>query len=462
MIRYYYRFPYRPDSFSQKIFSTIFAIFLASASFFMTSCEEDPTTLGKGLLPGSDFVSIRSIDTIKTVSYTMYDKAVKSGNSSTAFMGSIWDPAFGTTTASFATQLRLKYEWQGNKTWTADSLKLILQIESATGGTTGTNTLSLYEIDKQLSVDSSYNSNDTIILAGFKLVDIELPKLRTDTINNVAIKLPVNAFANRVLRDTAMLFHSNTVPDFRTYFKGMYFTINSTSATDPLLAVINLKNNGQGYTIGDRAYKNFFVLYMHDFDGNKQTYYFILDAANINANLIKYSHNFNTALADKKIQHRNDFYKDSLSYLQALNGVYTRILMPGLKSLKGNSSFSNIAVNKARLTIPYYYDASRYSNAALPSQLYLRYRTNSGKKYVVPDLNLSGDTYHSFFDGTKDTINHVYNFNIASFIQQYLEDKTGDILPELEVIQGSGTQNVIFRVNNNDKKTKFVFTYTQY
>jgi hypothetical protein len=338
----------------------------------------------------------------------------------------------------------------------------VLQIESAKGGTTGINTLSLYEIEKQLYTDSTYNSNDTIIFDGLKMVDIELPALRTDTINNLAIKLPVTAFSNRLLRDTSMLFHSNTVPDFRSYFKGLYFTIKSTSTTDPLLALLNLKNNGDGYTIGDRAYKNFFVLYMHDFDGNKTTFYFIIDAVNINANIIKYSHDFNTALPEKKIPHINLFYKDSLSYLQYLNGVYTRVILPGLKGIKDNPAFDKIAVNKARLTIPFYYDASRYKKSSLPTQLYLRYRTNSGKKYVVPDLNLTGDTYHSFFDGTIDTVKNVYNFNIASFVQQYFEDSTGDILPELEVIQGSGTQNVIFRVNNNDKKTKFTFTYTEF
>lgn len=459
MTKYYHNFPSRPDSFSKKILSTVFAIFIVMAVFFITSCEEDPTTLGKGLLPGSDFVSIKSTDTISAMAYTMYDTAVLSSNPSTAYLGQIYDQAFGTTSASFATQLRLKYEWPGDRAWIVDSMKLILEFETTRGGTTGDNTLSLYEIDKQLYIDGEYYSNINLPLTSFGITGIPLPALRTDTINNIELKIPLS-FAHRILRDTAALFHSNTVPDFRSYFKGLYFTINSTSTTDPLLVSMNLRNTGQGFYIGDRYYKNFFVMYMHDATGTKQTYYFIIDAVNGNASLAKYSHDRTTAVPAKQITHVNDFYRDSLTYMQGLNGVYTRIELPGLESIKKNPDYTKIAVNKARLTLPFYYNTTDYKKKTLPSQLFLAYRTKSGKKYGVPDLNL-GDS-RGFFDGVIDTVKNVYNFNIATFAQKYFEDASGDILPELEVIQGSGTQNIIFRGNSNNKKPKFIFTYTDY
>ena len=52
------------------------------------------------------------------------------------------------------------------------------------------------------------------------------------------------------------------------------------------------------------------------------------------------------------IKHINDGYRDTLSYLQSLNGVYTKIILPGLEKMKNDPSFGKIAVNKARLTVP--------------------------------------------------------------------------------------------------------------
>ena len=80
-------------------------------------------------------------------------------------------------------------------------------------------------------------------------------------------------------------------------------------------------------TIG--TYSNFFVLYMHDDAGTTKEFYFILDAVNRNASYNRFSHDFSTASPEKRINHINDGFKDTLSYLQYLNGVYTMISIPG-------------------------------------------------------------------------------------------------------------------------------------
>lgn len=465
MTKYYHRSSLKKNFFLIPVYIFLFVM----SGAFLSSCEEDPTTLGKGLLPGSDFVNINSTDTIHPVLYTMYDPAVPSGNLSGTYLGNEYDSVFGTTTASFATQLRLKYDWPGNRTWYYDSLKLVLRFESNSGGTTGTNTINFYEIDKQLYTDSIYYSNANILPAasGLNISNIVLPPLKPDSVNIVELKLPMSEFTTRMLRDTSKLFHSNTVPDFRSYFKGLYFTINSTSAS-PLLVSLNLANTSSSYTgfyISDRYYKNFFVLYMHDIDGNKVSYYFIIDAVNDNASINKYSHNFLTAAPGMGIRHINDSYKDSISYQQALSGVYTKIAFPGLAALKATGNFSKVAVNKARLTVPF--DSGLYRLGSLPKQLQLAYRSG-GSKYKVPDLLIDqiqdtyGTTHYQYFDGTIDTKNFVYNFNIGTYVQRYLEDNTGSLPPELEIVLNSGSQNVIFKGNGKNKKATFDFAYTEY
>jgi hypothetical protein len=225
---------------------------------------------------------------------------------------------------------------------------------------------------------------------------------------------------------------------------------------DPILVSLSLKNESINY------YNNELYIYMHN-PGTTTTKVitFALDAVNKNAAYNTYSHDFSTAEPDKKINHINDNFRDTLSYLQYLNGVYTRIELPGLKDIKDNPAFDNIAVNKARLMLPAYFDGDRYKTSTAPVKLLLRYRTKSGKKYIVPDWDVEKN-YHIFYDGTLDTAAHQYNLNIPGFIQMYLDDKMDTIYPVLEVFQGAGTSNLILKANLSKTPVKLDFAYTKF
>jgi hypothetical protein len=158
----------------------------------------------------------------------------------------------------------------------------------------------------------------------------------------------------------------------------------------------------------------------------------------------------------------NNGHNDSLSYLQYLDGVYTKISLPGLKSLKNDPLFNNnIAINKARLTVPVHYDGDLYKASTAPTQLLLRYKTKSGSKYNVPDYYL--DQNRAFFSGKLDTVANLYTFNIPAFVQKYLNDTViNDFEPELELYQSSGTRNAILKANSSKTPVKFNFTYTKF
>lgn len=444
-------------SHSRKV-NIILSLLFIITGLLIYSCEEDPTSIGKDLLPAGDFAAIEGTDTISSFSFTMYDERVNTSLPLIGYLGKIADPYFGTTTASFVTQLRLKEEWPGDSI-EIDSMKLFLEFNTVQGAPEGLHTLNFSEIAEEIYADSAYYSNTDIALTGSSWT-LPLPPLRTDTINNIEIKFTDFDFAERLLSDTSRLFHSNSVPDFRSYFKGLHFTIES--AGDPVLASVNLANDGTpGRIIFDRYYKNYFVIYYHDNDGNLDSYYFMIDATNRNASFNKFNHDFSTADPDKMVENFNNLsVRDTLTYLQSLNGLYTRIMLPGLADLKNSGEFDSIAVNKARLTIPYYYDDDLYKPGNVPVQLLMRYRTESGLKPVVHDVGI--DEFREFYDGMRDTINHVYNFNLATFVQRYLEDASGDILPELEVIQGSGTSNLILKANESSTPVLFDFIYTRF
>jgi hypothetical protein len=458
MIKYYYSPTSRLASALLKALKRTLPLLIALLS--ISSCEEEPTTLGKGLLPGSDFVTVKSFDTLSVRSYTMYDSLVRTDNPTISYLGSLYDPFFGLTTASFASQLRLKYDWTG-KPFVVDSVKLILAVNVVKGNTDGINKLSFYELPNQIFADSAYNSTvlNSNTVYKYKVTDLVLPSLRADTLNNIEIKVPTD-FGKYLMRDTSMLVHANNKPDFRSFFKGLYFELSSSDPILLSLSLVNKNSSSTGYFIFDRTYENFFVLYFHDLDGNKNTYYFILDAVNKNAAFNKYSHNFNVAQSGNINQVVNKHISDSVTYIQGLNGAYTGLEIPGLEKLKSDPDFKNIAVNKARLTIPFYLDTVNYQKSSAPSMLYLRYKTKSGKKYSVPDFN-PNQSLATFFDGRVDTVKMVYNFNIPSFVQKYLDDASGEILPELEIVESlGGTKNVILESRNSKRPIKLNFAYT--
>ncbi len=432
---------------------TIIVIFFALSALLVTSCEENPTKIGFGILPGSDFVETNSIDTIKVRSYTMYDDSVQSNTRTTAFLGDIYDPYFGTTTAEFVTQIRMSEPWD-DASFNVDSVKLFIQFNGSLGATGVTHKMSISEITEQIYVDSAYYSNKVVAVGAYVMTNIEIPVLKADTINNLVIKLP-KEFGLQLTRDTSKLFHSNTKPDFRSYFRGLYFRMNSSA--DPVMVSVDL-TSPKTY----ESYNNYIVLYMHNEADAKKEFYFVLDAVNTNAAFNLFRHDFNTAQAGKKIGHINDRTSlDSLSYLQSLNGVYTRLEIPGLAGLKNSADYKNIAVNKARIAIPVHFDGVKYKASTVPASLRLRYKSINGYKYDVPDYFI--DSYNSFFDGKIDTTGvSVYKFNISAFVQRYLDDKTGIIKPELELFQGSGITNAILKANNSKSPIKFDFSYTKF
>jgi hypothetical protein len=455
MTRFYHNFSFffRLNSVSNKLLIILGPAFFVMTVFFVISCEEGPTKIGSELLPSNDFVSISSADTLSVWSYTMYNSSVATNNPSVAFAGTIFDPYFGTTTAEFVSQLRISNSWNYGPV-TIDSIKLVLQLISVKGSTDEAHYLKMSEIADQIYPDSLYYSDTQTNTTGFE-IEVQLPELTPDTVNTIAVALPVE-FGEYLIRDTTQFFYSNTKPDFRAYFKGLYFQMTSTG--DPLMVGLSLVNqieNGGNYN-------NFFVLFMHDTSDVEHTYYFILDPKHPNAAYNKFSRDFSTADPDKKIEHINDTtYRDTLTYLQYLSGVYTRIVFPGLDSLKKKFAGSRVSINKARISIPVYYDGDRYTSLTVPSQLYLRYKDPEGIKYVVPDYSL--DANHKFFDGTLHTLDSTYYFNVPTYIQNYFEDQSNEYLPELEVYQGSaGLNSVVLKANASKTPVKFEMTYTRY
>jgi hypothetical protein len=454
MTKFYHSFIIYFRSFSEHISKTFFLALITSILFFAGSCEEDPSIIGRNILPSSDNVFITSTDTIKVESYTLYNRSIETDNPSVSYLGDLYDPYFGKTTAGFVSQLRLGSEWDG-KYFVIDSCKLFLRILNVTGDVNSDHYLKLSQISKQIYSDAAYYSDQTPPLTEYAVDSILLPALQADTINNIGIKLPT-AFGYHLVGPDSLMLYDTTGDDYRSYFKGLYFQLDS-SANPVLLSLSVAPPSSYGY------YNNYFIIYMHDDLLNLKTFVFILDAVTRNAAYNLFEHKFKQGEVGKRMQHLIDNdtnYLDTVSFVQTMNGAYTKIKMPGLDSLRGN--LKRISINKARLVIPVHYDGDIYKPSTIPSIVYLRYVSSTGSKYIVPDYSVSS----AFYDGSPDTTAtvNVYNLNIPTFMQAYFKDTINyKLKPELEIFLTSGSSNnVILKANNSHTPIKLELTYTKF
>jgi len=453
MTRFYRSFISPRRQFSANILKLITLLFFTGILFYTSSCEKGATKIGSGLLPGNDFVTIKSTDSMTVKSFTLFTDSVPTAEPSISFLGTAYNPYFGTTTAGFVSQLRLEDSLTDVSFYVIDSINLYLKFLTVRGDVSGEHYLRLSEISNEIYVDTVYYSNAPVPLTGYVVDNIPLPALKADTINSVTVNVP-KSFAEYLMRDQSMLFLSDSKPDFRSFFKGLY--VQLLSPDNPLMVSVSLAPPGSA-----ASYSNYFSVFMHDEYGNTNTYSFLLDANVTNASYNVYQHDFTTAETGKKIQHINDYYADTLSYAENMNGLFTRIEFPSLPALKKDPALSKIAVNKARLIIPVVYDGINYIPSTIPTILYLRYLTTTGKKYIVPDYSSVSAT---FYDGTPDTtVANAYNLNIATFLQDYLDDTADTIKPELELfVADTSKYDVILKANKSYKPVKFQFTYTKF
>ena len=456
MTRYFKRYAHLPGFISAITkFKIIISAILLGGIAVLESCEEDPTFIGKNILPGTDYVSLISTDTFRISSFTRFDYPMTTEAQTAPYIGNYYDPYFGSVKSEFISQLRMEEEW-ADGSYDVDSVKLFLRIMNVNGSNDNQKQLRITEVATMLYNDSTYYSDSSVDTTDFG-VSVTIPELRSDTINNISIPVPT-FFGEYLIRDQEKLMYSTPAEDFRNFFKGVYLQIPSANDNDPLLLGLNVNSYN---SLGD--YSDYIILYMHDRETNTPYYFrFLLDPVKTNASFVRQKYDFSTADPGIGISGLiNQTITDSLSYLQGINGVYTTLVIPGLADLKKSTAGIKEAINKARLYVPVHYDDNLYTEATVPEQLYLRYTNKSGEKELIPDFYV--DDYHEYFGGTLDTASNQYKFNISNFIQDYLTDTEDILKPELEIFQSPvEVKNAILKANGSKSPVRLELTITKY
>ena len=443
MTRFYNnsKLSYRFYSVLSHNLNLLFPAVFISLLFFITSCEEKATIIGTDILPGKDFVNLKGTDTIGVGAYNLYTDSIMTNNRTYSYMGSIYDPYFGDTKTDFVSQLRLSQKWVGiGSPPVVDSVKFFFSISGAKGklDSTTIHQFKMFEVTEQLDAAVGYYSNRDPN-AGMEIGTFSLPPIPKDTVQAIGVMLPAS-FGEYLLRDTTKLEQEGDANDFRYFFKGIYFTM--VDSPSPLLMAIEFSNS------------DFFVrVYYSNYQTTGLSYDFIINTNSVRYN--RYIHNFASATAARRIKPENFGKKDSMIYLQSFNGVFPQLRMPGLSYVKNN--LLPVSVNRARLTFSVFLDSVNFTPTTVAPMILMKYKQTDTTIYIVPDYQVSS----SFYDGTFNSTNNTYSFNIASFAQEYLEGRIAD--PTIEMYFPEGEyRNVILKANNSHFPVKFDFTYTKF
>ena len=415
----------------------LFIVLLLAIQSITFSCLEDPTVVGEELFPSSDFFNVYDIDSIKVRSYTVSNSEMVTSQATSSFLGTGFDPYFGSTTAEFVTQMRLS-ALGSYFPYYIDSVVLFMTVEKVTGSVTGPHYLSFYEIDEKIFKDTTYYSTSEISHTGMAVSRILLPKLNSKGSTEIKLDIP-NSFGEYLVRQSQYLTHELDAEEtFYDYFKGLHFMLESTGekaflefSLDPPKEVL--------------VYSNYFMFYMTDtIDGGPVTMKFILDATNENARFNIFHNDLSTA--ENVIEHVDDEYPDSLAYVNRWGSITTKVVLSDLQAIKEDPKYDGISITKAHLVFPVKFDDEYYNKVNIPEQLLLRYYLTDGTSSYVPDY-LTGSV---FYAGKYSESEKGYVFNIPKFVQSYLDDETNTITPVLELTMLQSSQNsVILRLNDN-------------
>ncbi len=398
---------------------SLFFIFVFFSGFYFSSCDDDTSRLGLGILPASDTLNVKSFDTLSIHAFTEKSLGIETGQPKYSPFGYYNDPIFGPTWAEIATE----FGFSASDTIEGDNLvadSAIMYIRILENGVYGDVSSSVqmdaYLINSEFPEDSLHNSDfDPATITD--VTKIGSNKLK---FNRSQVKFYFDqSFADMLLapamdeNDTTY----NNIAAFKEKFKGLLFR------TQPLedngaIALFNL----YAFTSFDqgRQVPSFIQLFYHFTEGdsivNEQVTYTFEREEDLFFNMYKHDYS------------KSDFYSnlntdviDSVVYLQAMAGSQVRIHIPALDNW---TEPGEIAVNSALLTVNLE-DFDKTSD------------------FLVPPFRLGMKVVHP--DGEEELIEDLQTFSFDYFMGALSQDKyTFNITKHVQAVaDGAENQDII-------------------
>ncbi len=369
------------------------------AGILLFSGCKDPDELGLNVLPPGDQLQTVFSDTSTLITTILQEDSLQTDELSLQLLGCINDPTFGIATASIYTQVSLAGTPAFGTNPVADSLVLVLGYNSIYGDTSENQSVNVYHLTGDMSIDSTYYSNSSFAFdptpvgtATYKpsLADVVLPSDTTRKLAQLRIALDTT-LANVILSQNGLSSLSSNA-NWLTFFKGL--KIESGSSV----------TSGKGAISAMNFFNSALTLYFHN-DTVAKKYNFSL----VNARVNNFTHNVAGSVVEPYLTSGTT---DSLCFVQGMSGVKTKISLPYLKHFDDSGS---IVVNKAELKITAQSTAPGLFPVA--SRLFLTTKSDAGlNTFPIDYFESSG-----YFGGEFNTSTNTYTFNIARQIQGILD-----------------------------------------
>ena len=348
------------------------ALSILLSGALMSQCSRVDDTLGAGLIPKDQQMSLRRATFTSMKTYLAQSDQVPSNNTSNLHIGNVDDPVFGRMRCGTMTQfLPGSNDFNSGKFFgykpVVDSSKLWLYISEIHGDPTIEQTFNIYALTNSLKKeDSTYYFNipiEEVVDFDKPIFSFPLANARADEL--VAVKLEPTAYANAFLEklvnlDTAI--YRDPATAFHEEFYGLYIAPAPGSPDNAAVYTLDITYDLLAYTY------SLMTFYVHNYEEDSDPLKmedealgvaFIFDDyfyPNLNINKVEYDYPPDIAA------HINDTISGSAlekTYIQSLGGVATYLKLPDefmdeLNALKHSDgiTYSRMIVNQAKIYFP--------------------------------------------------------------------------------------------------------------
>jgi len=401
--------------------SVVCGLFLSAVLF---SCV-DNNTIGSSMQPGQDVVNI-SFDTVRVQTETVLQDSVYLRNS-LAVLGEFTDPTYGTVKSDFMAQLYCPYNFKfPDDVTTIDSAYMYLYYDSWFGDSTTVHHMNVWYLDKSpldasFSYGSTTNPNEftskskllasgTFTTGDFMTTD----SAKALSTYSAAIRLPLNMdLCKQFLADNKSNPSSFAKPSvFNKYFNGIYVTTDY--------------GNGSLLYVTHSEIEMLYNTFLYSNASNKE----LRDSLVIGGSYFpvnKEVRQINRAEHPDLRSYLNPVATDSLNYVYAPGGMFTKVTLPTSLFKKGSGMLSGKTVNGMKL----YVNATQVDNTwdyamAPPTSMLLIDASKVNSFFNGFELN---DGLYSFVaDYNSDSLNYV--FDLSYYAQKMIranDDSTSTV-----------------------------------
>lgn len=409
---------------------------------FLTSCTNDPASMGIDILPSSDVLEA-ALDSQRIVAKNILPENILSdgfSKNAVGLLGYYKDPELGATKADIVAEINIASAFDSlnldGVNYFPDSVVLNLYYTNKSwyGKKDAKLHLQVYELSERLSADLPYYSNEPMTgrfypeLLGEKVITPDAGKVdslwtahKSDTIH---IKLSTE-FAQKLfdLKDmsTEDKAHRDKIKD---KVKGLYITLNEQESSSDIGALlkIDMLNSLTNVTLHYRKE-------VYDLSSNevlrvdKKTYKFPINTEGRIFN--RFEHNFSTNI----IENAPDAQR---LYLQGLAGSYAEIDLTPIydqwkDSVNKTTGKNNYNIGFSGVDFIFYADTSSWTqeekkafNVPMNNQIVLVVKNDKGK-FEQPTYTKGGNTYAAFANSGLATYSQKNNSFKFSMYKEYFE-----------------------------------------